>query len=166
MRLIGLLSPYGGLGRGAFIGVAALFYGIALAAHMLTAPAFLMRFGLLPFLLSQVVLTWLWFVLHAKRLHDAGRAAAPAGGAAALYLLGLVLLLLLGAFFLDEIAVTPGRIIGTPLLLSIAAAMFAIEATPVGVTLVVLLLAAVAALLVPLGFSVWAAGLASAGPRE
>jgi uncharacterized membrane protein YhaH (DUF805 family) len=162
---MGLLSPSGRLGRGAFIGVAALFYLAALAAHMLTAPAFLARLGLWPFLLSQALLTWLWFVLHAKRLHDAGREAASAAGTALLYLLGLVLLLLLGAFFLAEIEVIPGTLLGMPLLLSIAAAMFPIEPNPIGMAFGALLLAAFVALLVPLGFSAWAAAL-PAGMRE
>jgi hypothetical protein len=68
----------------------------------LTAPEVLARLGLWPFGVAQAVLVWLWFVLHAKRLHDAGLAASLAAGASILYALGIVLLLVIGNSFLDK----------------------------------------------------------------
>jgi uncharacterized membrane protein YhaH (DUF805 family) len=55
-----------------------------------------------PFAVAQVALTWIWFSLHAKRLHDADRSAGIAAAAAILYVLAIVLLLvLIGTLFAD-----------------------------------------------------------------
>ena len=56
--------------------------------------------GLWLFAAAQALLIWVWFVLHAKRLHDAGRAVGLAAGASLLYALSVVLLLILAASFL------------------------------------------------------------------
>jgi hypothetical protein len=77
-------------------------YIAGVAAQWLTAPEVFARLGLWPFGVAQAVLIWLWFVLHAKRLHDAGHAASLAAGASVLYALGIVLLLVIGSSFLDK----------------------------------------------------------------
>jgi uncharacterized membrane protein YhaH (DUF805 family) len=48
-----------------------------------------------PFLIVQVVLIWLWIVLHRRRLRDAGRPSGMAIGIALLYALEVILLALL-----------------------------------------------------------------------
>ena len=48
------------------------------------------------------VLTWIWFVLHANRLHDAERSGGIAAGVAILYALSIVLLLILVLGFHDH----------------------------------------------------------------
>jgi hypothetical protein len=68
-------------------------------SHWLTVPDVTARVGLWVFAAAQAALTWLWFVLHAKRLHDAGRGEGLAIAVALIYLLSLVLLLLLATNF-------------------------------------------------------------------
>jgi uncharacterized membrane protein YhaH (DUF805 family) len=90
-----LFSPSGRLRPLAFILAALSVYAAGAASQWLTAPGIVMRGGVWPFALVQVLLTWIWFSLHAKRLHDADRSALIAGAAAMLYLLAIALLLLL-----------------------------------------------------------------------
>ncbi len=62
-------------------------------------PDIVARTGLWPFVAAQAVLIWIWFALHAKRLHDAGRSTGLAAGAALLYALSVVLLLIVATAF-------------------------------------------------------------------
>ena len=78
-----------------------LVYLLVLASHALTAPHWLDRGGLIAFTLAQILLLWSWYVLHVKRLRDAGHAPAPAIGVALIYLLALILLLMILAFFMQ-----------------------------------------------------------------
>jgi ABC-type Na+ efflux pump permease subunit len=52
----------------------------------------------------QALLIWIWFVLHAKRLHDAGRAAGLAAGVSVLYALSIALLVVVAASFYGALA--------------------------------------------------------------
>ena len=58
--------------------------------------------GLWPFVAAQILLLWIWFVLHAKRLHDAGRSGGLAAVVAMLYVLSLVLLLIVADSFFNS----------------------------------------------------------------
>ena len=49
---------------------------LGVASQWLTVPAVIDRAGLWPFVVAQVVLIWVWYALHAKRLHDGGRGPA------------------------------------------------------------------------------------------
>src|ERR1700739_927401 len=95
------LSPRGRLKPQPFIYGAAAIYLLGVLSQWLTVPDVLIRAGLWPFIVVQAVLIWFWFVLHAKRLHDAGRAAGLAGGIALLYVLSLALLLILADSFFN-----------------------------------------------------------------
>jgi uncharacterized membrane protein YhaH (DUF805 family) len=97
-----LLSPSGRLRPRPFVLAVIVIYIAGGAAQWLTAPELFARLGLWPFGIVQAALIWLWFVLHAKRLHDAGHAASLAAGACVLYALGIVLLLVIGNSFLDK----------------------------------------------------------------
>jgi uncharacterized membrane protein YhaH (DUF805 family) len=90
-----LFSPSGRLRPQAFILTALSVYAAGAASQWLTAPGFITRGGVWPFAFVQVLLTWIWFSLHAKRLHDADRSAVIAGAAAILCLLAMTLLLFL-----------------------------------------------------------------------
>jgi uncharacterized membrane protein YhaH (DUF805 family) len=90
-----LFSPSGRLGRQAFILAAVGVYAAGLASQWLTSPGVIARGGIWPFAVVQVLLIWIWFSLHAKRLRDADRSAGIAGAAAILYLLAITLLLVL-----------------------------------------------------------------------
>jgi uncharacterized membrane protein YhaH (DUF805 family) len=94
-----IFSPRGRLRPRPFIlGIAAV-YAAGVAAHWLTTPDVTARIGLWAFAAVQAALTWLWFVLHAKRLHDAGRGDGLARGIALLYALSIVFLLMLAMNF-------------------------------------------------------------------
>jgi hypothetical protein len=99
MSFVASFLPGGQLRPRPFIlGIAAV-YAVGVASHWLTTPDVTARMGLWAFAAAQAVLTWLWFVLHAKRLHDAGRTDGLARGVALLYALSIVFLLILAMNF-------------------------------------------------------------------
>ena len=71
---------------------------------MLTEPDVIARAGLWPFLAAQALLIWIWFALHAKRLHDANRAAGLAAAVSVLYALSIALLVIVAASFYGALA--------------------------------------------------------------
>jgi hypothetical protein len=99
MRGLTLFSPRGRLRPQPFLAAIAAVYVAGALSHWLTVPHVAARVGLWAFAAVQGALTWLWFVLHAKRLHDAARGEGLAIAVALLYLLSLVLLLLLATNF-------------------------------------------------------------------
>jgi len=84
LRLI--FSPSGRLAPQAFIVAAVLVYLVGIASHLLTGSSVVLHAGLWPFLFVQALLIWIWFAVHAKRLHDAGRTAGLAAGTALAWL--------------------------------------------------------------------------------
>jgi uncharacterized membrane protein YhaH (DUF805 family) len=102
IRLV--LLPSGRLAPRAFVIAAIAVYLAGIASHALTSPAIMARTGPWPFATVQALLIWVWYVLHAKRLRDAGRSAGPAIGASILYALSVTLLLILAASFSVPIA--------------------------------------------------------------
>jgi uncharacterized membrane protein YhaH (DUF805 family) len=96
-----LFSPSGRLRPQPFVLAVIVVYIAGIAAQWLTAPDVLRRNGIVPFALVQILLIWIWFVLHAKRLRDGGQRTGLAVGASVLYALGIVLLVILGAGFID-----------------------------------------------------------------
>jgi uncharacterized membrane protein YhaH (DUF805 family) len=102
MQSLGILfSPGGRLKPQPFIyGVIAVYIAGA-ASHFLTSPDVITRGGLWPFLGAQILLLWLWFALHAKRLRDAGRGSGLAVGVALLYALSVALLVIVADSFFN-----------------------------------------------------------------
>jgi hypothetical protein len=147
-----LLWPRGALGPRRFAVAIAAVYAFGLAAQMLTASLVLARLGLWPFVLMQVLLIWVWFALHAQRLCDAGRGVAAAQGIAVIHLLAVVLLVLVGAFFMEN-ATAEGW---TPESVTLVRQFVGFD-RGAGDPLTILGLVACAALLIPPAFSVWAA---------
>jgi uncharacterized membrane protein YhaH (DUF805 family) len=103
-----LLSPSGRLKPQPFIYGAIAVYLFGAASHFLTTPDVLRRGGLWPFIAVQLILVWIWFSLHARRLHDAGRSSGLAVGIGLLYLLSVVLLLIVADGFLTTVNVPLG----------------------------------------------------------
>ena len=95
-----LFSPSGRLGPQAFI-IAIVLVDVAGAASQgLTLPNVIKAAGLWPFLAVQIVLIWIWYALHAKRLRDAGKPVGLAVAASLLYVLSVALLVIIaGAFY-------------------------------------------------------------------
>jgi uncharacterized membrane protein YhaH (DUF805 family) len=96
-----LFSPNGRLKPQPFIYGAIGIYLFGAASHLLTTPDVIRQAGLWPFIAAQVPLLWIWFVLHAKRLHDTGRSGGLAAAIALLYVLSLVLLLIVADSFFN-----------------------------------------------------------------
>jgi uncharacterized membrane protein YhaH (DUF805 family) len=109
MHVPTVLSPQGRLRPQPFLIGIALVYIAGAASHWLTLPDLTARIGLWPFAAVQSVLTWLWFTLHAKRLHDAAHGPGLAIAVALLYLLSLALLLILATNFLTGTENTLGN---------------------------------------------------------
>jgi uncharacterized membrane protein YhaH (DUF805 family) len=96
-----IFFPSGRLSPEPFIIAAGAAYVLGVASQWLTVPAVIDRAGLWPFVVGQVLLIWVWYALHAKRLHDGGRRAGAAAGVAVLYALSVVLLIVVAASFFN-----------------------------------------------------------------
>ena len=95
MSLSSLLSRDGALARGSFTLAVIAVYLASFASQMLLSAPVTAQVGVVPFVLVQVALIWLWIVLHTRRLRDAGRPTGIVIGIAMIYVLEVVLLLLL-----------------------------------------------------------------------
>jgi len=93
-------TPAGRLEPRPFIIGAIGVYLAGAGAQLLTAADVAQRVGLLPYVAVQSVLVWIWYCLHAKRLHDAGRSSGLAVGVGLFYLLSAVLLLIVTDSFM------------------------------------------------------------------
>jgi uncharacterized membrane protein YhaH (DUF805 family) len=99
-----LFSPSGRLEPKPFVLGAMAIYAAGIASQLLTAPDVITRAGLWPFAVVQALLIWVWFSLHAKRLHDSGHSAGWALAASILYALAVILLLIVATGFIDTSA--------------------------------------------------------------
>jgi uncharacterized membrane protein YhaH (DUF805 family) len=99
-----LLSPSGRLGPRAFIVAVVLVYMAAAASQALTMPGVIRSAGLWPFLVAQVVLIWIWYALHAKRLRDARKPVGLAVATCLLYALSVALLIIIAGTFYGALA--------------------------------------------------------------
>jgi uncharacterized membrane protein YhaH (DUF805 family) len=99
-----LFSPSGRLPPQAFVLLAVLVYLAGVASYALTLPDVIARAGLWPFIVAQALLIWIWYALHAKRLHDAGRQPALAAGVGVLYALSVALTIIVAVSFYTPLA--------------------------------------------------------------
>ena len=90
-----LLSQKGRLARGPFTLAVIAVYLASFASQMLLSAPVTARAGVALFVVAQIVLIWLWIVLHTRRLRDAGRPTGIVVGIAMIYVLEVVLLVLL-----------------------------------------------------------------------
>ena len=162
-----LLSPSGRLRPQPFIAAAVAVYLAGMASHLLTTPDVMQRGGLWPFIAAQILLIWIWFALHAKRLNDAGRGRGLAVGIGLLYALSVVLLVIVadGFFNTDLVMGNASATSALQLLL-----LFYVIATLLGsphydlgwLMVAVLTLMAFVPVIVALVFSIWTASRPSA----
>lgn len=75
------------------LGAAAIYVASFLSQFLLAAPI-TSRASVIPFLLVQIVIAWIWYSLHVRRLRDAGHPTGSAIALTILYALAIVLLLL------------------------------------------------------------------------
>jgi uncharacterized membrane protein YhaH (DUF805 family) len=75
------------------LGAVAVYAASFLSQFLLAAPV-TARASIVPFLVVQIVIAWIWYSLHVRRLSDAGRPSGSAIALTILYALAIVLLLL------------------------------------------------------------------------
>lgn len=91
MNLFDLLfSPKGTIEPKPFALVVVGVYLINIVAGSTFDGQFIMRAGIWPYLGLQMLLTWIWFAAHSKRLRDAGKGSTVAFILAFLYLAGII----------------------------------------------------------------------------
>lgn len=94
MNLLDLLfSRKGTIRPQTFVIIVGAIYAINIAIGSILEGAFVKRVGPWPYLGMQLILTWIWFTAHAKRLRDAGRGWAVAATLAFVYAAFIVLMI-------------------------------------------------------------------------
>jgi uncharacterized membrane protein YhaH (DUF805 family) len=167
-----VFSPSGRLAPRPFAVAAIAVYIAGVAAQWLTGPEVLVRTGIWPFAIVQVLLIWIWYTLHAKRLHDADRSDGLAAGAALLYALSIVLLLIVTIGFFKPYAsgmTDPNATaaLNIVLLVSVIAALAQTSSHDIGALIVTGLIAvAFLPVIVALAVTLWAATRPSAAEHK
>lgn len=92
------LTPTGRIPPRVFAIAVTIIYVAMFCSQMLLGGHVTGRYGLIPFGLAQAALAWIWYVLHANRLRDAGREAGLAIALALLYALAIILLIMVVQF--------------------------------------------------------------------
>lgn len=95
MSLSAPQSPAGRIARGPFVLAVGLVYLASCLSQMLLSSPVTARASVLPFIVVQAVLIWVWVVLHRRRLRDAGRPPGIVIGIAMIYVIEVVLLALI-----------------------------------------------------------------------
>jgi uncharacterized membrane protein YhaH (DUF805 family) len=163
-----LFLPSGRLRPQTFLIAAVAVYLAGVASHLLTVPDVIARAGLWPFLAIQALLIWIWFVLHARRLHDAGRGAGLAAAVSVLYTLSIALLVIVAASFYGALAgqvpdANSASALGLILLVAIIAILLGAPHYDLAwVMVAILLLIAFAPLVLAAVVTLWAATRPSA----
>lgn len=158
-----LVSPNGRLSPRTFIYGALAVYLFGAVSHLLTTPDIIRHAGLWPFVAAQALLVWIWFVLHAKRLHDAGRGSGLAVAVGLLYVLSVVLLMAIADSFFnttDGLMANPGATGALELILLLYVIVTLIGSPHYDLAwlmVVALMLIGFAPIAVALIFSVWTA---------
>ncbi len=164
------LSPSGRLAPQPFIAAALAVYAAGIGAQCLTMSDVLAHAGIWPFAIAQAVLIWIWYVVHARRLHDAGRPVDIAAGAAALYTLSIVLLLIVAMNFFTPFAgsTEPNATaaLNIVLLIAVIAALTQTSGHDVGALILAMcVMLAFLPALVAVAVTLWAATRPSARPN-
>ncbi|MDE1972588.1 MAG: hypothetical protein KGI48_05345 [Hyphomicrobiales bacterium] len=158
-----IFSPSGRLSPQIFIVLIGLVYVAGAVSHALTVPDVIIRAGLWPFIAAQALLIWIWYVLHAKRLRDGGRAAGLAVAAAVLYTLAVALMIIVAVSFYGALSAqvpdaNTASAFGLLLLVSIIAILLgAPHYDAAWLMVVVLLLLAFVPIIVAVAVTLWAA---------
>jgi uncharacterized membrane protein YhaH (DUF805 family) len=165
MSMKSLRSQFSSAGRlepRPFVFATIVVYAFGVAAQWLTMPDIILRAGIWPFAVAQALLIWVWYALHARRLHDAGRPVDLAAGAALLYGLSIVLLLIvtIGYFKPYAGAVDPNATaaLNIILLLMVVSALTQGASHDLGTLIVtVLMVLALLPVIVAIAVTLWAA---------
>jgi len=158
-----VLSPAGQLEPRTFVFAVIVVYLAGAASHLLTLPAVIARESVWPFAVAQALLVWIWFALHARRLHDAGRGIAPAVGASFLYALSIAILIILAISFYVPLAgeipdPSAASALGLILLVSIIAILLGSPHYDLAwLAVAILFFLSLVPLLLTMGVTLWAA---------
>jgi uncharacterized membrane protein YhaH (DUF805 family) len=170
MESFSILSPSGRTARAPFALGTVLVYALLFASHGLLLAPVTMRSGVAPFAIVQAALTFAWYVLHARRLHDAQRSTGSALAIAVLYGLGVVLFMLLAQFVSGigpDWNAEPNKFAGI-LIIVFLIALISGDTSVLGLffyVALIILIIIFTPLLIALGFSIWTGTHASApGP--
>jgi uncharacterized membrane protein YhaH (DUF805 family) len=164
-----LFSPAGRLEPRPFIVGAIGIYLVGVTSQILTTADAARRVGLLPYVAVQFVLVWVWFCLHSKRLHDAGRSSGLALGVGLFYLLSAVLLLILTDSFMP----TSDQLLGNAdaagalwmaMLVYVVTILGGSSPYAIPALVAVLIAQAILPIIIALAVTVWAARLQSQPP--
>jgi len=167
------LSPAGRLAPLPFAVAVIAVYFVSFGSQVLLSAPVTARMSVLPFVLVQAVLIWIWIVLHSRRLRDAGRSTGLAVGVAMVYALEVVLLTIVIWLLLAATAGTSDSAGSEASILHLFVILYLLtllSGDPAFGALQLWLIAYVALMLLPvaiaLGFSLWAATRPSApAPR-
>lgn len=158
-----LFSPLGRLAPRPFVFGAISIYLAGAVSQFLTSPDIIMRSGLWPFAIVQAVLIWLWYALHAKRLHDAGRSSGIAAAGALLYAFSVVLLMIVALTFFTKVGdgvsdANSASALGLILLISIIASLAGASSHDLGwVVAAILVVLAFLPIVVAIEVTIWTA---------
>jgi uncharacterized membrane protein YhaH (DUF805 family) len=167
-----LFSPSGRLPPEPFILSIVIVYLVGAASNALTVPGVIVHAGLWPFIVAQIVLIWIWYALHAQRLHDAGRTAGLAAGASILYALSVALTVIVAASFYGALAgqvpdANTASALGLILLVSIVAILIGAPHYDLAwLMVVILLLIALVPMVLAIAVTLWAATRPSIAERK
>jgi uncharacterized membrane protein YhaH (DUF805 family) len=172
MRTLALfLSPFGRLSAFPFVFAAIVVYLAGIASQALTVPTVTTRAGPWLFAAAQALLIWIWYVLHAKRLRDAGRSVGPAIAASLLYALSIILLLILALSFYEPMAgdvrdAGAASALGLILLVTIVAMLGSSHYDLTSLVVVILELLSFLPVILAVGVTLWAATRPGAEGRQ
>jgi uncharacterized membrane protein YhaH (DUF805 family) len=164
LRSFSFLSPSGRLSPQSFLVAIVVVYVAFVASQALTLRDVIKAAGLWPFLATQLVLIWIWYALHARRLRDAGKSAGIAVAVSFLYLLSVALLVIVAGAFYGALAggsATDPNAAGALNLLLFVSVVAMLSGMPQGglawLIVAALLLIAYAPIVLALATTVWAA---------
>jgi hypothetical protein len=161
MASLATISPAGRLASGGFALAVVVVYAVSFLSQALLSAHVTSRVGLWPFALLQAALIWTWYVLHARRLRDAGRTSGTALGIAMLYAMMIVLVLLLMAMLTASETSTAPIKEGQSLLQLFAVVFFILvlfgnpDSGVIGAWLMAFGLLLLTPIVISLGFSIW-----------
>jgi uncharacterized membrane protein YhaH (DUF805 family) len=166
-----LFSSAGRLEPRPFVIGAVGVYLVGAASKLLTTADLAWHLGLWPFVAVQLILVWIWFCLHSKRLRDAGRSSGLAVGVGLLYLLFVGLLVLAAdgfGFWTSSQSFGDADLAGllwlTTLFYVVGMLGGSSQYDLILVTVVVMIVLAFLPIVVALAVTVWAARLKSQPP--
>jgi uncharacterized membrane protein YhaH (DUF805 family) len=173
MSLGSLFSTSGHLKPLPFAIAAIAVYLFSFGSQVLLSRPVTASMSVLPFVLVQAVLIWIWIVLHTRRLRDAGRGAGLAAGIAMVYALEIVLLAAIAWLILESGGAMSGSAGRESVILNLFVILYLLaflSGDPLPGSLQIWVIAFTVLMLLPVaigvGFSVWTATRASQEPAR